>query len=185
MKNHKTNIRFFTIADFEKEEQWLESQHREGWKLNHITFPCFYQFEQCPPEKVVYRLDYQNKQQDSNYHQMFRDYGWEYCQHFLGWHYFRKPVTAESDDTEYEIFSDNTSRIDMIEHIIKTRMLPLVLIFFACLLPNLINAARYAAPSSILLTILFGVLTILYIGLMVYCGIKLHHIRARYNLPSR
>lgn len=185
MKNYKTQIRIFTIADFEEEEQWLESQHQKGWKLKHITFPCFYKFEKCTPEKVAYRLDYQNKHQDSDYHQMFKDYGWEYCQQFMGWLYFRKPITTSVDSSEYEIFSDNESRIDMIEHIVKTRMLPLMLIFFACLLPNLINTVRYAAPSSVLLTVIFGVLTVLYVGLIIYCGTKLHRISARYDQPSR
>ena len=32
----------------------------------------------CTPENIVYGLDYQNKRQDSNYYQIFKDYGWEY-----------------------------------------------------------------------------------------------------------
>ena len=38
----KTRIRFFTIADFVEEEKWLRDQHRNGWKILKMTFPCFY-----------------------------------------------------------------------------------------------------------------------------------------------
>ena len=30
------------------------------------------------PEEVIYRLDYKNNAETSNYFQLFRDYGWEY-----------------------------------------------------------------------------------------------------------
>ncbi len=185
MSKTKTFLRLFTIADYEEEEQWLRSQHQKGWKLQKIYFPCFYVFEKCQPEDVVYRLDYQNKTQDSNYHRIFEDYGWEYCQQFMGWLFFRKPVTDSSEPCEYEIFSDNESRIDMIEHIIKTRMLPIMIIFFTCLLPNFVNTVRYTTSSSFFFTMLFGVLTVLYVGLVTYCGIKLRRLRAHFDLPPR
>ena len=57
MSKTKTFLRLFTIADYEEEEQWLRSQHQKGWKLQKIYFPCFYVFEECQPEDVVYRLD--------------------------------------------------------------------------------------------------------------------------------
>lgn len=185
MNEHKTILRFFTIADYEEEEQWLRSQHQQGWKLLKITFPGFYVFEQCPPEDTVYRLDYKNKTPDSNYHQLYQDYGWEYCQTFMGWLYFRKPVTTPVDPSEYEIFSDNESRIEMIEHIVKTRMLPIMIIFFICLLPNVFNTIRYTAFSSFVFTVLFGFITVFYVGLVTYCGIKLRRIRARFERPPR
>lgn len=156
-----------------------------AWKFKKVIFPRFYQFEKCTLENVVYCLDYQNKRQDSNYHQIFKDYGWEYCQSFLGWLYFRKPVTTENTICEYEIFSDDSSRIDMLEYIVKTRMLPLLLIFFACLLPNLICAISYNSTSAFSLTIIFGALTILYIILITYCGTKLHRIRSLYDNLSK
>ena len=72
MSEKKTWIRFFTIADYEEEESWLRNQHQKGWKLLRMTPPCFYVFERCQPEDVVYRLDYKNSTEDSEYLQMFR-----------------------------------------------------------------------------------------------------------------
>ena len=125
----KTFVRFFTIADYEEEEAWLRERHREGWRLARTIVPCFYIFERCAPEDVVYRLDYKNNAQDAEYMQMLRDFGWEYFNACMGWLYFRKPISEMDTEQDAEIFSDDVSRIDMIDHIVKTRMLPLLIIF--------------------------------------------------------
>ena len=96
MSECKTVLRFFTIADYEEEEQWLHQQHSRGWKLVKMIPPCFYRFEKCQPEDVVYRLDYQNGQENGNYFQMFHDYGWEYLGQCVGWLYFRKSAAQGS-----------------------------------------------------------------------------------------
>ena len=93
MSETKTMIRFFTIADYEDEEIWLREQHRKGWKLQRMIVPCFYIFEACTPEDVIYRLDYRNNEEDSEYLQLFRDYGWEQFARCMGWLYFRKSAS--------------------------------------------------------------------------------------------
>ena len=78
MKDTKTMLRFYTIADFREEEIWLREEHRNGWKLTKMRPPCFFRFEKCEPEDVIYRLDFKNSSGNSDYFQMFADYGWEY-----------------------------------------------------------------------------------------------------------
>ena len=56
----KTFIRFFTIADYEEEEIWLREMHKKGWRLIDMTPPCFFRFEACQPQDVIYRLDYKD-----------------------------------------------------------------------------------------------------------------------------
>lgn len=58
MSNTKLKLGFFTIAEYEQEQEWLAKQHRTGWKLRSAVIPCFYTFERCTPEDVVYQLDY-------------------------------------------------------------------------------------------------------------------------------
>ena len=60
MKDTKTMLRFYTIADFREEEIWLREEHRNGWKLTKMRPPCFFRFEKCEPEDVIYRLDFKN-----------------------------------------------------------------------------------------------------------------------------
>ena len=88
----KTMIRFFTIADYEDEEIWLRKQHQSGLKLVKTILPCFYIFEPCEPQDVIYRLDYKNSGQTEEYMQMLRDFGWEYFENCCGWLYFSRQM---------------------------------------------------------------------------------------------
>lgn len=136
MKTTKTMIRFFTIADYEEEEQFLRKQHQQGWRLTHCTIPCFFHFEACEPKDVVYRLDFRQKDVDKGvYFQMFSDYGWEYLDSCACWNYFRKAVSET--DKNPEIFSDNASKLELIQRVIRQRLIPLVIIFLLCVIPNL------------------------------------------------
>lgn len=183
MDNRKIKIRFFTIADYEEEEKWLRAQHNKGWKLKKTIVPCFYIFESCVPCDTVYRLDYKNNTEGSDYYQIFRDYGWEYFNRCMGWLYFRKPISHLDEKADYEIFSDNRSRLDMIAFIIKTRMLPLLIIFFSSMLPSFIRSIHeyeYSKHFDIF-TVVIAVLFLLYCFLFLYCGIKLQKLKHKYK----
>ena len=136
MQMSKTMIRFFTIADYEEEEIWLRKQHQSGWKIVKMIPPCIYVFEECEPEDVIYRLDYQNSEQTQEYMQMLRDFGWEYFAHCMGWLYFRKPADEAESAEDGELFSDNASRVDLVSHVVKTRLVPLAVIFLCCPAPR-------------------------------------------------
>lgn len=181
MNNNKTVIRFFTIADYEEEEVWLHNQNKNGWKLLKMIPPCIYIFEKCTPEEVAYRLDYQNNEENSNYFQIFSDYGWEYVGRCFGWLYFRKPLSETDSEQDSEIFSDNESRIEMINHVIKTRLFPLMLVFLSCVLPNFVRSIEIGALDAIGVTVLFSVLTLIDLYLLIYCSLKLRKLRKKYQ----
>ncbi len=48
--------RFFTIADYEREEQWINEMAREGWNLTAVGF-CRYIFRRGTPGEYIYKLD--------------------------------------------------------------------------------------------------------------------------------
>lgn len=181
MSNRKMKIHFFTIADYEDEEIWLRNQHKSGWKLIKMIIPCFYIFERCTPEDVVYRLDYKNNTENSEYFQIFQDYGWEYFARCMGWLYFRKPVSEADNAQDTEIFSDNTSRVDLVNHLLRTRMLPLLIVFFCCLLPNFFRSMETGYPMTDALTVFFMLLILLYLYLFVHCGRKLKKLKKKYG----
>ena len=56
-----TNIKkvwnFFTIAQWEEEEQWLNSMARNGWNLVRIDFLVRYVFERGTAGEYLYKLD--------------------------------------------------------------------------------------------------------------------------------
>ena len=126
MTETKKIIKIFTIADYMEEEAWLRQQSQKGWKFVKNTNPITYLFEKSKAEDVIYQLEYKNEAVTRDYLQLYQDYGWEYCGTYIGWNYFRKAAKLVEHAGENQIFSDRESKLNMISHIIKTRMLPLL-----------------------------------------------------------
>ncbi len=174
MAKTKTQMKIFTIADYKEEEKWLENQHSNGWKLIKINLPFFYTFEKVQSEKVIYQLDFKEKEATDDYIKMYEDYGWQHLGYYLGWNYFRKYESAATSESDKEIFSDTESKIEMIEQVFKTRMLPVLTIFVAVMLPNFCGLDKLDfSPSEIIFTIIYLVVFALYIWGIIHCGIKL------------
>lgn len=186
-KGKKTKFRFFTIADFELEEAFLRKQHQQGYRFERYIFPGFYRFKACEPEDVVYQLELNNTslKEQKDYLRLCRDCGWEYITDAVGWSYFRKP--AASMDGQEQIFSDAQSKIEHLKRIYKSRVLPLIIIFLTCLVPQLfLNMERWQSdPSSkrvgLFFTIFFGVFFLLYVILFLHMGINLYRLEQKYK----
>lgn len=138
METRKTQFQFFTITDFEEEAQYLSKMHAKGWKFAYVSFPGFYHFVKCEPEEVIYQLDY-NKEGRKNfaeYKQMYEDMGWEYLLDFVGYSYFRKPVSQM--ETDEKIFCDDDSRLDLLKRIFMGRVIPMLILLAVIILPFLV-----------------------------------------------
>lgn len=159
MNNKITELRIFTIADWEKEEQYLQKRHKEGWKLVRISFPMLYHFEKCFPEDMVYQLDYgrDGGVSKDEYLQRRRENGWEYIQSFAGYNYFRKPVDEVQGQTD--AFCDDKSRLDRMRRMFMWRYLP-ILILLLLILPNLFwHSPGTEAGTPVLMVLFLAVLT--------------------------
>lgn len=171
----KKQIRWFTIFEYDKEQDYLRAMHKSGWKLIKVNGLTVYHFEKCTPEDVVYQLDYNQEgiAHKEEYLQMFRDCGWEYLQDYAGYSYFRKPVSEAGAE---EIFCDDESRLQMMERVIKGRMLPLLILFFCVLLPqfinNLLNLHNYFLAAFI------GSVLLLYIVLFTMSFVKYYQFKS-------
>ena len=178
MKTHKTVFRYYTIMEYEKEQEWLSRQHRQGWKLTAAA-ACFYRFERCAPEDVVYQLDYnpEGREHQEEYVQLFRDCGWEHVLDNVGYSYFRKPA-AQMQGRE-EIFCDEASRMEMFRRILCHRMLPLLILLVGAFLPlitmELLDAA--SAADALAIGIPAGLVVALYIAVFAQCALQ--YIRLR------
>ena len=170
----KKEWKYFSIFAHEKEQQYLREQHKRGWKFVKVTGIGTYHFEECQPEDVAYQLDFNQEglENKEEYIKMFSDCGWEYLQEFAGYSYFRKSVTDMN--SEESIFCDDTSRLSMLERVYKGRLIPLLVIFCACLLPqfilNFVNDRYFLAA-------VFGGILIIYILLFSYSA--LHYYRKK------
>lgn len=171
-------IRFFTIADFKEEEIWLREKAREGLHFLRMIVPCFYVFEKGSPRDVIYRLDFTNNTENGDYGRMLGEFGWENCGRCAGWIYWRRSADELASEAEGELFSDDASRLDMVKNVIRTRILPLLTIFFCCVLPNLIRAldGEYYNANGFFLWF-FGIMFALYLYLFIHCGGKLRRMK--------
>ena len=171
----KKQFRWFSIFDYEKEQDYLREMHKAGWKFTKVKGFGSYHFEKCEPEDVVYQLDYNKEglEHKEEYVKMFTDCGWEYLMDYAGYSYFRKPV-PETGVAE-EIFCDDESKIMMMERVLKGRMLPLLVIFLCVLLPQFImNVFIY--QNNVLATFLGSILAV-YIIIFSWCAVKYNKIK--------
>lgn len=166
----KKQFKWFTIFGYEKEQDYLREMHKSGWKFIKVRGLGMYYFEKCAPQDVVYQLDYNQDglSHKDEYLKMFDDCGWEYIQDYAGYSYFRKAVAE--DGVAEEIFCDEESRFQMMQRVLKGRLLPLLVILFAILLPqfliNLLNTQNYFIVSFI-----GGVLAV-YLVIFAVCFMK-------------
>jgi len=159
----KKEFRYFSIFQYEKEQEYLQTMHQNGWRFVKVSGLGIYHFEACEPEDVIYQLDYNQEgiQHKEEYQKMFADCGWEYLQEYAGYSYFRKPA---SDAVENEsIFCDDESRAQMFERVIKGRLLPLLILFSMVLVPQFIlSVTTYETP---MLTVVYAMILLLYLVL--------------------
>ncbi len=69
----------------------------------------------------------------------------------------------------------------MINHVVKTRMCPLCILFLCCVLPNFLRSIGTADPLATVFTVFFSVMTLIYLYLIIYCGLKLRKLRKKYT----
>ncbi len=167
MMNRKNEFRFFTIYQYEEEQEYLRRRHQEGWKFTGVTFPGIYHFAQCEPEDVVYQLDYNQRRIEnmSEYIKMYSDCGWEYICDMMGYSYFRKPALEMCG--QEEIFNDDDSKRDMLDRVFKGRMIPLIVIFFLIIIPQMLMWTAMPIAEAIGLKILYTVIFVLYVTIFV------------------
>ena len=164
----KKEFRRFTIFEYEKEQDYLRMMHKKGWKFVKVTGLGMYHFVKCTPEDVIYQLDYNQEglANKEEYVKMFTDCGWMYLQDYAGYSYFCKPVSE--DGVAEEIFCDEESRLQMMERVMKGRMLPLLFLFSCVLVPQfLINMC--STHNYVVAAFLGGIL-IIYVAVFALCA---------------
>lgn len=179
----KKERRLFVLSEYEEEEQYLRDMAREGYLLEKVALPGVYHFRKAEPVDMVYRLDFNPKKKEDwdSYLQMYRDYGWEYLQDLNEYSYFYK--LAGDSEEENEIFSDNASRIDMMDRIYRRKMLPILVVLLCCLIPQSVwyLNGSLAAGRTIALSVMWMLLILFYVYLIVRCMAGFSRLRKKYD----
>lgn len=182
-KQNEKMFRWFTVADYEEEEEFLREQHKNGCKVVKVQFPGIYTFEKCEPEDVLYRLDSPDlkKMDKESCLKIVSENGWKYLFNRNIWNYFCKPEDEEK--SEEILFNDSKGKITIVE---KTRkgMIPILVIFALFIVPQavkLFTVGSGAWLENILLRVLL-VVFICYAYLFFYYGKKLKELKRKYEI---
>lgn len=184
MAKRKVLFKWFTIADYLEEEVWLSQQQQQGWKLVDIKPIRIFVFEETTETQAIYKLDFKNQNPAEDYIQMYRDYGWEYVTKCNGWNYFRSIEGAQAGAEELDIFSDDASKLEMIQEIFQRQyLLPFALLFPSTIFPILFSRADRASVVVTNIFIAYVLLVVVYIILAIFTGWKL--LKLRRSLTNR
>lgn len=180
MKDKKTEFKFFSIMNWEKEEDYLREQHKKGWEFEKVKGYGSYHFAKTEPADVIYRLDYNPDSFDKNsgYIEMFNDCGWEYLQIYMGYSYFRKKASDYSEK-EDEIFCDDESKLEMVKKIFVARMVPLLILFFVGVIPQILLQSRFDDQISKAMVVVFEALFIIYLAVFILFSVQFYQFYKR------
>ena len=167
----KIVYRIATIADYDREALYLRKMHAEGWRLKEVTHSNLvvavkYTFEKCQPEQMSYQLDFypMKKSERASYLQLFKDCGWEHITDFNSFSYFRKAHSEIESDAEFEIYNDATNKLDMVNRILRLRLVP-VLLLLAIHIPFLLKLLNRSNA--------YGLWSLLAVGLDIFLSLIL------------
>lgn len=173
----KKIIKQLTIFNFDVIEEFLEKQHKEGWKLTKIKpFGVFY-FEECESEDMVYFLDKDNFSimDDKNpYLDKFAANGWEFIQMYRNFNFFRKK--KEDFDCEEIWTTDRQEHFKEIEKFYSSSKWA-VLVALVSLLPT---ASRCFRNGDYIFGLMIGLCIILGIAQYWYYGKSYKILKEKY-----
>ena len=132
--------KFKLIADFEKEEQFLNDMAKQGYRLKKYNSLGMYTFMNAEPQNSSYGVDYRkftNNAHFEEYCTLFQDAGWEhvYGTRRSGSQYFL-PISGkvQTDD----IFSDEESKAGRYKRFSAQCFISLtmMIVWFIIIMPN-------------------------------------------------
>ncbi|MEE0898737.1 MAG: DUF2812 domain-containing protein [Acutalibacteraceae bacterium] len=114
----QTIHKLFWVWDFDKEEKWLNEMAAKGLSLVSVGF-CKYEFEDSMPGEYKVCLQLLDKfprhPESKKYIEFLETTGAEHVGSFTRWVYFRKKAT----EGDFELFSDNDSRLKYLSSVIS------------------------------------------------------------------
>ncbi|MBR5446250.1 MAG: DUF2812 domain-containing protein [Clostridia bacterium] len=160
----KTIRKWFWVWEFDKEEKWLNEMAAKGLTLVSMHFNK-YMFEETTPGEYQIRVELlANKPahpESEQYIRFVEETGAEQVASWINWVYFRKKTA----DGAFELFSDNTSRLKMLNRVIGL-LVPLGILCLVSGGYNLLLYFLWGNPVSLVGLLPLTVSVLLGIGLL-------------------
>lgn len=142
----KRYFRYYTIADYEQEQKWLNDMSRGGWNLVK-NCGLFYTFEKGIPGQYIYKLDLPDERMTEGevdeYYNFLGECGVEVVCTFKSWRYLRK----KKADGPFELKDNTMAQLRMVNKAygIALRTMNTLLVVFAILiLLSLLSASFFS-----------------------------------------
>ena len=184
-KKTKTTFKTYAAWDFLREAEEYNAMSEKGWQL--VEGGCFHQKYEFD-DSVVYRyqLDFNNKIQNmAQYDEIFRDSGWERVNStFNGWHIFRKAYDPSLPDDEYQIYTDNQSRIEMLNRWRSIFVIITMLTVSSSITPiNLLLRGAYNIVATISLTAIYLLFAFIFVNAFIGINNLIHGRQNKARFP--
>ncbi|MBR0453211.1 MAG: DUF2812 domain-containing protein [Bacteroidales bacterium] len=107
-KEIKKLWRFYSVADYEKEEAFLNEMARAGWNLTAVGF-CRYIFRRGNEGEFIYKLDMVERSESDevkeSYFNFLSDCGIRVVGEFKDWIYLQKPASEGPFDMKNDTYA--------------------------------------------------------------------------------
>ena len=180
----KRYFRYYTIADYEREQKWLNAMSRSGWNFVR-TNGFIYTFEKGTPGEYIYKIDLPNDSMTDvevdAYYKFMEECGIEVVSSFKFWHYLRK----KSADGPFDAANNTMGQLSMVNKAygMATKMLCIVIAIFAVIILALNIAISFVngVAAEFMSGVVYGIASSAFLAMALIMVPIIQRLRTRMN----
>ncbi|MBP3349240.1 MAG: DUF2812 domain-containing protein [Bacteroidaceae bacterium] len=180
----KRYFRFFTIADYEREQKWLNAMSRSGWNFVR-TNGFIYTFEKGTPGEYIYKIDLPNDSMTDvevdAYYKFMEECGIEVVSSFKFWRYLRK----KSADGPFDTANNTMGQLLMVNKAygMATKMLCIMIAIFAIIIMALNIAISFVngIAAEFMSGMVYGIASSAFLAMALIMVPIIQRLRSRMN----
>ena len=180
----KRYFRYFTIADYEREQKWLNAMSRSGWNFVR-TNGFVYTFEKGTPGEYIYKIDLPNESMTDvevdAYYKFMEECGIEIVSSFKFWRYLRK----KSTDGPFDSVNNTMAQLTMVNKAygMATKMLCFFIVIFALIILALNIALAFVSGNvaELISGVIYGIASSAFLAMAIIMIPIIQRLRTRVN----
>ena len=180
----KRYFRYFTIADYEREQKWLNAMSRSGWNFVR-TNGFVYTFEKGTPGEYIYKIDLPNESMTDvevdAYYKFMEECGIEVVSSFKFWRYLRK----KSTDGPFDSVNNTKAQLTMVNKAygMATKMLCFFIVIFALIILALNIALAFVSGNvaEFISGVIYGIASSAFLAMAIIMIPIIQRLRTRVN----
>ncbi|MBQ5775941.1 MAG: DUF2812 domain-containing protein [Bacteroidaceae bacterium] len=180
----KRYFRYFTIADYEREQKWLNAMSRSGWNFVR-TNGFVYTFEKGTPGEYIYKIDLPNESMTDvevdAYYKFMEECGIEIVSSFKFWRYLRK----KSTDGPFDSVNNTMAQLSMVNKAygVATKTMNIIIVIFALVVLALNIALSFVTGNvaEFISGIIHGIASSAFLVMAIIMVPIIQRLRSRMN----